>query len=379
MADARYLFLKLVSVDFTLPTFLNVCCSLIASAALSCMMVAAVFPWFLLALPILGALFLYIVLIFRTTSREVKRRENLSRSPLFSHLNATLKGLPTIHAYEQEKLFEQEFVRLQDDNSTLNYLLIGSIRWVGFRLDLIVTIATVVVALLTVFLHGSVEPSFAALALVYCSTVSSVINVFIYLLEISIFFLFLQTLCSPFHVVTLQLAGLLNYTVRVTTETQARFTNVERVLRYEQSLEEEGADRAVVPPTPHDWPSRGEIVFDNVDVRYRENLPLALSNVSLRVEAHQKVAIIGRTGSGKSTIGAALFRVVKTCRGCIMVDDMDISRLLLHDVRSRLSIIPQDPVLFKGTLRFNVDPTNAYHDDEIWSALSKIYLRDKVR
>ncbi|GAB6021176.1 hypothetical protein CHUAL_003806 [Chamberlinius hualienensis] len=331
-------------IDFMLPTFLSVCLTMIWTCTLSLFMVAAVFPWFVISLPVMALLFCYVVLLYQKAAREIKRRENVSRSPLFSHISATLSGLATVHAFEREKMFEKEFVRLQDNNSTLNYLLVGATRWVGYRMDMMISLATTIVAFFIVFLHGTVDPAFAALALIYCAN----------------------------------LAGIFNYSVRVSIETQARFTNVERVLRYEQSLESEGPDRKVVPPAPHDWPSRGQIAFDCVDLRYREHLPLALNGISFVVTPGQKVAIVGRTGAGKSTIGAALFRLAKISRGTISVDDIDLSCLSLYDVRSRMTIIPQDPVLFKGTIRFNLDPRNEHRDEDIWEALAKIQMQEKI-
>lgn len=331
-------------VDCILPTMLNICSVMLWSCVFSLLSVAIIFPYFLLSVPILGVVFAYTVALFTVTAREVKRRENASRSPLFGHVNVTLQGLASLHAYDKERLFEREFVRLHDDNSALTFLLIGSIRWMGVRLDLLVAICSSLVAVFIVFLHGTVSPSFAAMALIYCSTLS----------------------------------GLFQYTVRIISETQARFTNVERIIRYEQTLEWEGAKRNSLPPAPHDWPSKGEVTFQNVDLKYREGLPLSLSGVSFRVPAAKKVSIVGRTGAGKSSLGVALFRLVETQCGTVAIDDMDIARLPLSDLRSRMSIIPQDPVLFKGTVRYNLDPLNEHTDENIWHALAKIHLHEKV-
>uniref|UniRef100_A0A3P9MV56 ATP-binding cassette, sub-family C (CFTR/MRP), member 5 n=1 Tax=Poecilia reticulata TaxID=8081 RepID=A0A3P9MV56_POERE len=174
-----------------------------------------------------------------------------------------------------------------------------------------------------------------------------------------------------------QLTGLFQFTVRLASETEARFTSVERIHHYIQVLGEAPA-RVKGQAPPPDWPQQGELVFRDVEMRYQENLPLVLNKISCSIRPKEKVGIIGRTGSGKSSLGVALFRLVERTGGSILIDGIDISDIGLADLRSKLSIIPQDPVLFSGTVRSNLDPFNQYREEEIWDALERSHMKESV-
>lgn len=161
-------------------------------------------------------------------------------------------------------------------------------------------------------------------------------------------------------------------------ETRARFTNVERLVRLIKNAVQEGGDNVPSITPPLNWPSDGEIIFQNVELRYREELSPALKGVTFRVAPGEKLGIVGRTGSGKSSLGVALFRLVELSRGTISIDGVDIAQIKLQELRSRLSLIPQDPVLFIGTIRYNLDPFKQYSDEEIWEALSRTRMSEKV-
>ena len=158
---------------------------------------------------------------------------------------------------------------------------------------------------------------------------------------------------------------------------ETQIVSVERIKEYTE-LEREAPPFTDTRP-PAQWPTQGRIAFNNVQLRYREGLDLVLKGVSINVGAHEKVGIVGRTGAGKSTITLGLFRMVELAGGSITIDGVDISRLGLEDLRSRLSIIPQDPVLFSGTMRENLDPFQQHGDREIWEALDRAHLGDFVR
>uniref|UniRef100_A0A3B5MWF6 ABC transporter domain-containing protein n=1 Tax=Xiphophorus couchianus TaxID=32473 RepID=A0A3B5MWF6_9TELE len=165
---------------------------------------------------------------------------------------------------------------------------------------------------------------------------------------------------------------MLQYVVRQSTEVEARFNSVERLLEYIT------VRILIKGDIPDGWPKNGAIAFQEYKMRYRDNTPIVLNGLDFAIQAGEKLGIVGRTGSGKSSLGVALFRLVEPEGGSILIDDVDIAAIGLQDLRSKLSIIPQDPVLFTGTVRYNLDPFNQYTDEEIWAVLQKTYMKDSV-
>eukprot|EP00058_Branchiostoma_floridae_P018052 XP_002603541.1 hypothetical protein BRAFLDRAFT_280495 [Branchiostoma floridae] len=310
----------------------------------SIVLVSYAFPYFLIAIVPLTAMFLYICKISGSALRELKRLENVSRSPWFCHLTATVQGLPTIHAYNKTEATVSRFVSLLDKNSTVSFLFYCAMRWLSVRLDLITTIMSTVTALMVVVTHGSVPPALAGLAL------TSVI----------------------------QMTGMFQFTVRLSSEVEARITSVQRINSYIKGLKPEAPLTIKKTAPAQSWPSEGRVRFQKYNMRYREGLPLVLKDVSFSTRPSEKVGIVGRTGSGKSSLGVALFRLGEAASGSISIDDVDISTIGLEDLRSKLSIIPQDPVLFVGTVRYNLDPFEQYSDDQIWSALERTHMKQAI-
>ncbi|CAD6196014.1 unnamed protein product [Caenorhabditis auriculariae] len=172
----------------------------------------------------------------------------------------------------------------------------------------------------------------------------------------------------------LSITEVLNMAVRMMSEMETNIVSIERVKEY-QAIEQEAKWEGETE-LPKDWPEKGEIQFENYAMRYREDLPKVLKNIDLKISGGEKIGIIGRTGSGKSSLTMALYRMIKATEGEIKIDGIPTDSLGLHQLRKKMIIIPQEPVVFSGTLRFNLDPFNEKHDDEIWKALDVCQLKE---
>ncbi|XP_071509693.1 ATP-binding cassette sub-family C member 5-like [Diadema antillarum] len=322
-----------------LETFLWNSLTVVASVCV----IIAVFPWFIIGVVIFSLFFIWVSLHFLPGIRDIKRIENVTRSPLLSHFKTCVEAQVTIRAFAREQMFLDQCTNLIDDNSSPRMLFTVGQRWLAFRLDFIVALAELFVGISVVCTHGSIAAAYAGLALSY----------------------------------SVQILGMLQFGTRQAMETIARFTSVERITDYINTLEREEADHSC-HIIPENWPKQGGIIFSSIHMRYRPYLPLVLKDLSFQIHAGEKVGIVGRTGSGKSSIAAALFRLVKAETGRISIDGLDIAGISLRDLRSRISIIPQDPVLFIGTVRYNLDPYNKFSDDDIWDALEKTSMKEKV-
>jgi ATP-binding cassette subfamily C (CFTR/MRP) protein 1 len=168
-----------------------------------------------------------------------------------------------------------------------------------------------------------------------------------------------------------------NHTRSMSSEVETNIVAVERIKEYGETKQEAAWENSVVLPAK--WPENGNIEFRDFEVRYREGLDLVLRGISFKVAGGEKVGIVGRTGAGKSSLTLALFRIIESAGGSIIIDGQDIAKMGLHALRSRLTIIPQDPVLFSGTLRINLDPFDKYSDDEIWLSLEHAHLKHFVK
>ncbi|XP_031814417.1 multidrug resistance-associated protein 4 [Sarcophilus harrisii] len=301
----------------------------------------AVIPWIAIPLIPLAIIFIFLRRYFLETSRDVKRLESTTRSPVFSHLSSSLQGLWTIRAYRAEQRFQELFDAHQDLHSEAWFLFLTTSRWFAVRLDAICAIFVIVTAFGSLILAQTLNAGQVGLALSYAIT----------------------------------LMGMFQWGVRQSAEVENMMISVERVIEY-TDLEKEAPWESKKPPPPN-WPHEGMIVFDNVNFTYSLDGPVILKHLTALIKSREKVGIVGRTGAGKSSLIAALFRLSEP-EGKIWIDKIMTTEIGLHDLRKKMSIIPQEPVLFTGTMRKNLDPFNEYTDEELWNALKEVQLKEAI-
>lgn len=296
-------------------------------------LIIAFFHYFAIALGPLLVLFLVSAGYYRSSAREMKRFEAVLRSDVFAKFSEGLSGSACIRAYGLKDRFISDLKKSIDEMDSAYFLTFANQRWLSTRLDAIGNVLVFTTGILVVTSRFNVSPSISGVVLSYI----------------------------------LSIVQMIQFTVRQFAEVENGMNATERLHYYGTSLDEEAPLHTV--DVRESWPEKGEIIFDNVQMRYREGLPLVLSGLTMHVQGGERIGVVGRTGAGKSSIMTTLFRLVELSAGSITIDGLDISKLGLHDLRSRLAIIPQDPTLFKGTIRSNLDPFNEHTDLELWSAL----------
>jgi ABC-type multidrug transport system fused ATPase/permease subunit len=303
------------------------------------------FPWFAIAVPPLVIVFIAFTNYYQATSREVKRIEAVKRSLVYNNFNEILTGMLTIKAYSSKERFLVKNSELINKMNEAYFIVIANQRWISVHLDLVAATLALIVSLLSVNRVFNINAASAGLV---------VTNV-------------------------MQIAGLMSLILRAYTQVENEMNSVERLTYYGNELEQESAYKLPENKPAESWPERGQIEFKNASLRYRENLPLVLKNLSLSVKPNEKIGICGRTGAGKSTIMMALYRMSELSEGQILIDGVDVSQIGLFDLRSKLSIIPQDPVLFIGTIRKNLDPFGESTDTQLWDALRRAGLIENIK
>ncbi|CAL8092157.1 unnamed protein product [Calicophoron daubneyi] len=278
------------------------------------------------------------------TSRELKRMEANARSPMYGWVSVSVQGLPCIRAARSEDYEIRSYEQLVDKHTGVFYMNIAAVRWLSVRLDLVCAlfVTMVVCGCLILAAYSSLPGANVGLMITYASG----------------------------------LLDLFQYCLRQSAEVENQMVSVERTVEY-IDLEPE-ITKPPVYDVPNEWPSQGEVDFNGVWLRYHESAPWALKDIQLQIDPGMKVGIVGRTGAGKSSLISAIFRLVEFEIGEIIIDGIDIARLNLQQLRRRISIIPQDPIMFSGTIRTNLDPLGEMSDERIWNALLSVQLHKLV-
>ncbi|XP_010893754.2 canalicular multispecific organic anion transporter 2 isoform X1 [Esox lucius] len=304
---------------------------------------SALTPPFILVVVPLMVFYWWVQRFYVATSRQLKRLESVSRSPIYSHFSETLTGSSVIRAYGRHNAFVLLNDMKVDENQKSYYPGIVSNRWLGVRIEFIGNCIVLFAALFAVIGKAHLNPGLVGLSVSYALLVTMS----------------------------------LNWMVRMTSDLESNIVAVERVKEYSETKTEAPWEVEEKKPSP-DWPSHGNVEFSDYSVRYREGLELVLKNLTLSVKGGEKIGIVGRTGAGKSSMTLCLFRLLEAAGGEITIDGVNISEIGLHDLRSKLTIIPQEPVLFSGSLRMNLDPFEKYSDGEVWKALELSHLNKFV-
>ncbi|XP_072498341.1 ATP-binding cassette sub-family C member 10 isoform X3 [Notamacropus eugenii] len=297
-------------------------------------------PWLLLLLPPLGSLYYSVQRHYRASSRELRRLSSLTLSPLYTHLSESLAGLSIIRAACATCRFEEENEKLLELNQRCQFAASACLQWLDIRLQLMGATVVSAIAVIALIQHHQhlANPGLVGLSLSYA----------------------------------LSLTGLLSGLVSSFTQTEAMMVSVERLEEYSCDLPSEPQGQHIQVGVG--WLSQGHVEFQDVVLAYRPGLPNALDGVTFSVLPGEKIGIVGRTGSGKSSLLLVLFRLVEPNSGHIFLDGVDTSLLGLSDLRSQLAIIPQEPFLFSGTVRENLDPLGRYEDAALWQALEECHL-----
>ncbi|OIS99286.1 PREDICTED: ABC transporter C family member 2-like [Nicotiana attenuata] len=288
-------------------------------------------------------------LYYQSTAREVKRLDSISRSPVYAQFGEALNGLATIRAYKAYDRMANINGKSVDNNIRFTLVNMGGNRWLGIRLETVGGLMIWLTATFAVVQNGRAENQQA-----FASTMGLLLSY------------------------ALNITSLLTAVLRLASLAENSLNAVERVGTY-IDLPSEGPAIIEGSRPPPGWPSAGSIRFENVVLRYRPELPPVLHGISFTIPPSDKVGVVGRTGAGKSSMFNALFRLVEPERGRILIDDCDVSKFGLTDLRKVLGIIPQAPVLFSGTVRFNLDPFNEHNDADLWESLERAHLKEVIR
>lgn len=318
---------------------------LVQCIAIFCVIIS-VTPWFTLLIVPISIIYYFIQKIYIPTNRQLRRIQSVTRSPVYSNFSETLTGISSIRAYAaQNRFIINSDVKL-DRTQRASFCATFTECWLSIRLRLIGNFIIAFTAVFAVLDPSSISPSLAGLAITYASFITD----------------------------------MLTWLVMISAALENDIVAVERVLEYNQlKPEADWESKCIEDKPPVEWPVNGSIEFKSYSTRYRDNLQLVLKDIVLYINGGEHIGIVGRTGAGKSSITLALFRLIEPASGTILIDGVDISKIGLHELREAITIIPQDPVLFSGQLRTNLDPFNKFTDQQLWHSLELAHLKDFVQ
>lgn len=330
-------------IDEKIPSVLIDCLQDSLSMVGIVVVIIAINPLMLIPTCVITVIFYYLRKFYLCTSRSIKRLEGVTKSPVFSHLNASLQGLTTIRAFSAQNILAKEFDSHQDLHSSAWYFFIASSRAFGLWLDLVCIAYITLVTFSFLFLDLRTYGGNVGLAITQ----------------------------------SISMTRMFQWGMRQSAELENQMTSVERVLEYFSVEKEPPLESEPEKKPPASWPEHGRIEMSNVYLSYSSSEAPVLRNLNLVIESKQKIGVVGRTGAGKSSLITALFRLTEV-DGEIRIDDILTKSIGLHDLRSKISIIPQEPVLFSGTIRKNLDPFDEFSDNILWSALEEVELKGLI-
>nr|CAB3219628.1 multidrug resistance-associated protein 1-like [Phallusia mammillata] len=330
-------------VDKAIPATLHLLLMNTIQAVGSFAVIIYITPLFAVVLGPLLLFYYFIQCFYTRTLRQLKRLESVYRSPIFSHFAETITGVTTIRAYDLQKTFISDEEFKFDQHQMALYVRMISNRWIGVQLQLVGNFIVLFASLFAVNAKGSINAGTVGLSVSYAILVTNI----------------------------------LKRLVRQACMLEANVVSIERILEYSNVVQEAPLylDRDDVPP---EWPSRGQIDFQGYSTKYQPDLEFVVQDITASIAHGEKIGVVGRTGAGKSSLTLGIFRIIEAFEGTIKIDGKDIKDVGLYTLRSKLSIIPQDPVLFCGSLRMNLDPFDVYSDEQLWSALEHSHLKNFV-
>uniref|UniRef100_A0A803VTG8 Multidrug resistance-associated protein 1 n=1 Tax=Ficedula albicollis TaxID=59894 RepID=A0A803VTG8_FICAL len=334
---------ELDTIDSAIPPIIKMFMGSTFNVIGACIIILLATPIAAVIIPPLGLLYLLVQRFYVATSRQLRRLESVSRSPVYSHFNETLLGVGVIRAFREQQRFIRHNDRKVDENQKAYYPSIVANRWLAVRLEFVGNCIVLFAALFAVIARTKLSAGLVGLSVSY----------------------------------SLQITAYLNWLVRMSSELETNIVAVERVKEYsEMEKEAEWSIEQTAPPSS--WPQEGRVEFRGFGLRYREDMELVLRNINVTIHGGEKIGIVGRTGAGKSSLTLGLFRINEAAEGEIIIDGINIAKIGLHDLRFKITIIPQDPILFSGSLRMNLDPFDQHSDEDIWRSLELAHLKNFV-
>ena len=326
-------------------------------------------PFVLILMLPCAFVFRYAAKMYLSSSRAIKRLDGKTRSPIFALFSTVYDGLPTIRAFDNCSIMLEHGLNMIDINTRMQLMFEAVGRWLGVRLDFTTSLLTISTCFISVYMSYNVNNSNNNDAFIQISVSPASIGLVLsYLITSSVY---------------------LQWAVKLTATTENFMTSTERILEYKNLTPEKGYETNnnknnvnmnmnMNINIPQNWPHSGKVEIKNLCAKYREHLDLVLKNINLTINSNEKIGIVGRTGSGKSSLFLTFFRILESCSGGIFIDGIDTKNVGLERLRSSISIIPQDPVLFSETIRYNIDPFEEYTNDDVFNVLKIVNLYDMI-